>query len=94
MAKALPSIAKVLPPTLASEADNKTHQLLVDEHSFLKLNGLINNQVSFFKLLFVCVSSTNENHLACTLKSLLPHKEYENMFVEDNDGGSDQDAPP
>lgn len=30
MAKALPSIAKVLPPTLASEADN-TYQLLVDE---------------------------------------------------------------
>lgn len=64
------------------------------KYSFLKLICLINNQVSFFfKLLFVCVSSTNENHLACTLKSILPHKEYENMFVEDNDGGSDQTAP-
>lgn len=62
------------------------------KYSFLKLICLINNQVSFFKLLF-CVSSTNENHLACTLKSIFPHKEYENMFVEDNDGGSDQAAP-
>lgn len=98
MAKALPSIAKVLPPTLASEADN-TYQLLVDEVQlffcffFFKLICLINNQVSFFKLLFLFVSSTNENHLACTLKSIFPHKEYENMFVEDNDGGSDQAAP-
>lgn len=58
---------------------------------FLKLICLINNQVSVFKLL--CVSSTNENHLACTLKSSLPNKEYENMFVEDNDGGSDHTAP-
>lgn len=33
MAKALPLISKALPPTLASEADNK-HQLMVGEVQF------------------------------------------------------------
>ena len=64
------------------------------KHSFLKLICLINNQVSFFLSYFLFVSVPPMKIIwLVLLKSILPHKEYENMFVEDNDGGSDQTAP-
>lgn len=46
----------------------------------------------FFKVTFISVSPM-KTHLACMFESILPHKVYENMFVEDDDGGSEQTGP-
>lgn len=77
-----------------------THQLLIAEVVFFvcfKLKCLINCQVFvFFVFVFLSYfyfSFTNEIHLACIFESILPHKVYENMFVEDDDGGSEQTGP-
>lgn len=72
-----------------------THQLLIAEVVFcFKLKCLINCQVFVcFCLSYFYFSFTNEIHLACIFESILPHKVYENMFVEDDDGGSEQTGP-
>ena len=48
--------------------------------AFTLSEGTSNSTSVFFKLFF-SVSSTNENHLTCTLKSIIPLKEYENMLM-------------
>lgn len=72
-----------------------THQLLIAEVVFLFVLNLSVESIAkcCVFISYFYFSFTNEIHLACIFESILPHKVYENMFVKDDDGGSEQTGP-